>query len=397
MNSALLASLVATALLASPPVTARDEPVIMLDHRHFAATGEAPPSTDSWKRWADDFSTELRSSMGTLFGARLDSGKVVKGAPYSAEVLTEANQALADGNVISRKTRGAVYRDSEGRTRQEMPGDGKEPTIFINDPVEGKHLILTPGAKRAIVTGNLAPKAPGTHQHTEKQVIRLGGKEVRVEDGKVYVDGKEATAGRVDVVSGGKAIRVENGKVTIDGKPVGEGYGSGTKVTIGAHESGDGTRREEVRVQVLRSGDDRLIPVPPIPPMPPGALHAPLAPLPPMPGVHTFRFESTGKLGKGVTTNLGMKDFDGVKAEGKSTVWTIAAGEIGNRNPINVSSESWYSPDLQLAVYSRYNDPRTGETIYRLAGIRRAEPAADLFRVPADYELKRRGSNGNRR
>jgi hypothetical protein len=97
-----------------------------------------------------------------------------------------------------------------------------------------------------------------------------------------------------------------------------------------------------------------------------------------------------------VTTNLGTKDFDGVKAEGKSTVWTIPAGEIGNRNAINVTSESWYAPDLQVTVYSRYNDPRTGESIYRLASIRRGEPAADLFRVPADYEVKGRRERGTR-
>jgi hypothetical protein len=97
-----------------------------------------------------------------------------------------------------------------------------------------------------------------------------------------------------------------------------------------------------------------------------------------------------GKLGKGVTTSLGAKDMEGVKAEGKRTVWTIAAGEIGNRNPIQVTSESWYSPDLQVTVYSRYNDPRTGESIYRLAGIKRGDPAADLFRVPADYRVRDR-------
>jgi hypothetical protein len=110
--------------------------------------------------------------------------------------------------------------------------------------------------------------------------------------------------------------------------------------------------------------------------------------MPPIPGIQTMRFESTAKLGKGVTTNLGMRDFEGVKAEAKSTTWTIPAGEIGNRKPIDVVSESWYSPDLQVTVYSRYNDPRTGETIYRLANLKRAEPSADLFKVPEDAGAK---------
>jgi hypothetical protein len=134
-------------------------------------------------------------------------------------------------------------------------------------------------------------------------------------------------------------------------------------------------------------------PAPPTPLTPPRTAIAPLPPLPPLPpipGVHTMRFEGVGKLGKGVTASLGTKDFDGVKAEGKQTTWTIAAGEIGNRNPINVTSESWYSPELKLTVYSRYSDPRTGESIYRLAAIKRGEPSADLFRVPPDYQVRSR-------
>src|SRR5262249_23148104 len=47
-------------------------------------------------------------------------GKLVKGAPYSAQVLTESVQTLADGNRIVRRSNAAVYRDSEGRTRREQ-------------------------------------------------------------------------------------------------------------------------------------------------------------------------------------------------------------------------------------------------------------------------------------
>lgn len=37
---------------------------------------------------------------------------------------------------------------------------------------------------------------------------------------------------------------------------------------------------------------------------------------------------------------------------------------------------------------ARYHDPRTGETVYRLANIRRDEPSAELFKVPEDYKVK---------
>jgi hypothetical protein len=350
----------------------------------------------------------MRASMGTMFAGRVGAGKIVKGAPYSAEVVTEINQALADGNVITRRSAGAIYRDSEGRTRQESGGDGGERTIYITDPVESKSIVLSPGAKRATATTYTAPKALAHERELTKeltkestreqvrsrQVVRVNSTEIRIEDGRVFVDGEEVAGGTVNLrTKNGKEVRVENGNVFVDGKEVTKVEHGPTSIARSSRTGEDGKRVEEVRVRVVRNADDGNMPVPPIPPMPPmppGAVAPPIPPMPPMPGVQTMRFESTAKLGKGVTTNLGTKEFDGVKAEGRSTVWTIPAGQIGNRNPINVTSETWYSTDLQVTVYSRHNDPRTGETVYRLTGIKRAEPAAALFKVPEEYKLRDR-------
>lgn len=388
----LLMAAIAAAPFATPAFAQSKAPHFPPDV--IAPAADARAQADAWKRWADDFSREMRASMSTMFADRVASRRLVNGAPYSARVVTETNQALADGNVISHRHEAAVYRDGEGRTRQETTADGRRTSIVIDDPVEDKHYVLLPDFKRAI-------EAPGTRtKHARsKQVVKLDGREIRVEDGKVTIDGKEAADTQVIRTKSGREVRIENGRVTIDGKEPGTGAGSGSRVEISRTEGADGLPREEVRVQVVRAGGDATIPVPPIPPAPPlapGSVAAPppvppVPPVPPIPGVHTMRFESTASLGKGVTTALGTKDFDGVKAEGKQTVWTIPAGEIGNRKPISVTSESWYSPELQVTVYSRYNDPRTGETLYRLAGIRRGEPAPELFRVPADYELRRRG------
>ena len=390
MKRTLTASIIAAAFAA--PAFASDAPVVILQ-QHLAAA-DAPrhgAGADAWQRWADEFSHEMRASMGAMFAPRMSSGAVVKGAPYTAEMITESTQSLADGNTITRKKTGLVFRDGEGRTRQETGADGKAPSIFITDPVEGKHYILTPGSKRAVAI----PRVAGFEtKHKEKQVIRSGGTEVRIEDGKVFVDGKEfggAAGGNFDFTTkSGKKVVIADGKVTIDGKEMAN-IGPGS-VVVKRVDGPDGSTREEVRVHVVRSGDEKaslLPPTPPMPPSTPGAL-APLPPMPPMPGIQTMRFESTARLGKGVTTSLGTRDFDGVKAEGKSTVWTIPAGEIGNKNPINITSESWYSPELKVTVQSRYHDPRTGETVYRLANIRRTEPAADLFKVPEEYKSKTR-------
>jgi hypothetical protein len=88
------------------------------------------------------------------------------------------------------------------------------------------------------------------------------------------------------------------------------------------------------------------------------------------------------------TKDLGTRDFNGIKAEGKLRSYEIPAGEIGNRNPIVVSDETWYSPDLQVTVYTKHSDPRSGDTVFRLDNLKREEPAASLFAVPSDYTVK---------
>jgi hypothetical protein len=83
---------------------------------------------------------------------RFDS-KTTKGAPYSAQILTENTQILGDGTRITRKNAASIYRDSEGRTRREVTLDyigpiqtSGEPQqlVFINDPVAGNHYVLYP-------------------------------------------------------------------------------------------------------------------------------------------------------------------------------------------------------------------------------------------------------------
>jgi hypothetical protein len=88
------------------------------------------------------------------------------------------------------------------------------------------------------------------------------------------------------------------------------------------------------------------------------------------------------------TESLGTREIEGVKAEGTRTVVTIPAGSVGNHLPIEIVSERWYSPELQVTVMSRRSDPRFGETIYRLTNIVQGEPPADLFDVPQGFDVK---------
>ncbi len=89
-----------------------------------------------------------------------------------------------------------------------------------------------------------------------------------------------------------------------------------------------------------------------------------------------------------ITESLGTRSIEGVRAEGSRTTSTIPAGAIGNLMPIEVVSERWFSPELQMAVLITRRDPRAGETVYRLTNIVRAEPADALFAVPPDYEVR---------
>ena len=55
---------------------------------------------------------------------------------------------------------------------------------------------------------------------------------------------------------------------------------------------------------------------------------------------------------------------------------------------IEVVTETWYSPDLQVVVMSKTSDPRFGESVYQLTNITRAEPDPSLFAVPSGYTVK---------
>jgi len=94
-----------------------------------------------------------------FFGAELFSaGKVVTGAPYSAQAVTEHTQVLADGNTIHSTTTANLYRDSQGRTRREQElgaigpwaaQGGPRKVVAIADPVGGAIYMLNPDTQVA--------------------------------------------------------------------------------------------------------------------------------------------------------------------------------------------------------------------------------------------------------
>lgn len=264
-------------------------------------------------------------------------GKTVKGAPYSAEAVTETVQTLGDGNRIVNRITSMVYRDSEGRTRREQSlkglgifGPGEEPleTIFINDPVAG-------------VTYTLDTRSHIAHKSAPFRF------EFSTKPGGPAVEGQRF---ELKVPPGAAAA---TGNVLVTAPP-------------GAPMPHPDVEQLALRTQTAATG---------------GA---------------TFVFRTNTPNTNAVKEDLGKQNIEGVEAEGTRTTVTIPAGEIGNERPIEIVSESWYSPELQLVVMTRHSDPRTGETTYKLTNINRSEPARSLFEVPPGYTVKDRPEIGPR-
>ncbi len=92
--------------------------------------------------------------------------------------------------------------------------------------------------------------------------------------------------------------------------------------------------------------------------------------------------------------HLTPRTIEGLRVEGVRRTITIAAGAIGNERPIVVTSDEWTSPELKVLVLSESSDPRTGTSTYKLVNVRRGDPPASLFQVPADYTVQTAGPGG---
>jgi hypothetical protein len=173
-------------------------------------------------------------------------GRVVKGAPYSAQAITESTRALADGNRIKHKNSASVYRDGEGRTRRDqelgavgpwaMSGDPQQ-TVFINDPVAGVNYILDPRTRTA-------RKMPPLRISFSSGTAPTGDEKIRIERDLVMSSATVAPHPPV----GGAPLRYrtssdsQNRKTEPLGKQVVEGVeaeGTRTTMTIPAGEIGN--------------------------------------------------------------------------------------------------------------------------------------------------------------
>ncbi len=270
------------------------------------------------------------------------SMKVVKGAPYSAEAVSESVQVLADGNKITRSSTTKMYRDGEGRTRREGAGGGG----FVSGVGVGSGMGIGSGGGGggavSAASGVITPVPPGNF------TMFYGFDTISIFDPVAGI--------RYSLNPSNKTARSFSVKDTL--------------VPGGVYVSGQtipGAAKSQIESGIVTSIATNASPK--------------AQAITVMPGMYSYTTDA------GKTESLGTKTFEGVEAEGTRVVTTIEAGKIGNERPIEIVYERWFSKELDLTVYSRHYDPRFGEQIYRLTNIDRSEPDRSLFTVPSDYKI----------
>ncbi len=137
--------------------------------------------------------------------------KVVKGAPFSADTVTEFTQTLGNGQRLYRSSTASLYRDSEGRTRREQTIEAVGPypaagpvhkTILINDPVAGESYTLNPDEHVAIKTPANAGWVSSNGGVSMHFTTQEGSGLTHVTEEKVVIKGAMAGAGSVGVGGG---------------------------------------------------------------------------------------------------------------------------------------------------------------------------------------------------
>lgn len=310
---------------------------------------------------------ELRAldALGGATAVHMHGARLVKNAPYSAEMVSERIQTLGDGNQIVNKTSTMSYRDSAGRTRTEVRNaEGEVRSVTIHDPVDGSRTILRPRDKTAIRISvpNAGAIAAREHARAAAGQARIAAAEARIAAAEARVAGSEA---RLAARAAAAQAHARIDELRREGKLP---EGAHERVIVKQVERSSAGEQRDVQIRIAQVASP--------------AIAARVAPM------IADAMDEHKWAAKAGTRDLGTREFNGVKAHGSSRSYEIPAGEIGNRNPIVVSTETWVSPELQAVVYQKRSDPRAGDAVLRLESLKREEPAAALFTVPSDYTVK---------
>ncbi len=391
LTEALAVTAAALAAMATAPADAESARV------ELEVEGRLPPTLEPqlWGRSLLAQGPMVLSEESQAFAAHeLDAERLVKGAPYCADAVHESVQSLPDAsgaasNRIVRRQTTKLCRDGEGRTRQEIDRDGTR-RIYLRDPVAKENWVLDPVARTARRLGTPLSLSlqmtlpPGLH---DGQAWREHAEQLR-DWARAMADRARGVAGTAPspmpplppmpaapaaAPASPTAPAASPGLPAISAPAVAAPAAHAPTAVVIAPQ-GDRHEQRDIQLRILRSDtDNRLAP----PALPPGM---------------SFRAHGLAPRGTGVTTPLPAREFDGLRAHGERTTWTIEAGKMGNEKPIVITREVWRSPELLLTLHSSDFDPRSGELSYRLTKLKRGEPDAAWMKVPADYERRGRAA-----
>ena len=282
-------------------------------------------------------------------GAQAATGK-----PLSAEFLTVHHQSFTDGNHISRSTTSMIYRDAEGRIRREsqlsVPGlpasDASATFITIVDHRLGYGWVLNP-QEMVAHRYDLNDSGPSYVAHVSAQGSGGG---FGSPDSKPSSDSAAVAAENPHWRAHVFAPHHSHPWPDAAASPAG-----GAKPDAGSGPFASSFQLEDTG---FASAPNMRIDQP--------FLAAP----------NPVR-----------TENLGEQMLLGYRVHGTRVITTVPSGEIGNDRPIDIVSEQWFSPDLELVMRSVHRDPWGGEFTTTVNRLKRGDQPAWLFEVPSAYKV----------
>ncbi|HEX7315203.1 MAG TPA: hypothetical protein VF297_14850 [Pyrinomonadaceae bacterium] len=263
-------------------------------------------------------------------------------------------------------------RSSTMRVELPMPPVAETPVPLVDDGRDGRLNTLSFTTPDASFGRNVVKGSPFTAESVTEHVQRLadGNRMVRKSAAKLFRDSSGRTR-REHALTRGNVTAASDGqepRLIVINDPVGQ-----VEYLV---DTARGTLRK-MRVTPMLAEARRQM----------SGTESSFGVLMPTSAAHRRRAEGDAAqpLPEPKKERLETQQIEGVMAEGTRITVTIPAGEFDNEQPLEITHEQWYSPELQMVVLLKHNDPRFGETTFRLTNITRGDPAPDLFAEPRGY------------
>lgn len=332
-----------------------------------ARASGAPVSDDSVPPFTVQIAPPPISISAAMLGISSPLGaQAAAGKPMVAEFVTEHRQNFADGNRILLSTASFIYRDAQGRVRRESqlsvpglpPGVSASSTfITIVDHQLGYGYVLNP---QEMIAHRYELNGAGSSYvaRLSAQSSALLGSDPKQQAGS-GTGARAASATSTNSTSWHlHMFPSHRGHAAADGQAASSAVeGASAPGAVGGN--GSNQFRSNASGETGNVGSTAMRFSQPFPATP-----------------NPVR-----------TENLGEENILGFKVQGTRVITTLPAGQIGNDRPIEIVSEQWFSPELEVVMRSMHRDPWAGEFTTTVTRVSRGEQPASLFRVPSAYKV----------